>query len=67
MADIVMELGSHLGMDYPLIAMTAARLGKPEKAIDALFMDVQKNTYLKNGHNIKTADYAFTCRATADC
>ena len=39
------------GWDYPLIAMTAARLGKPEKAIDALFMDVQKNTYLKNGHN----------------
>ncbi|MFW6277146.1 MAG: hypothetical protein ACOC1J_00645 [Prolixibacteraceae bacterium] len=39
------------GWDYPLIAMTAARIGKPEKAIDALFMDVQKNTYLKNGHN----------------
>lgn len=39
------------GWDYPLIAMTAARVGKPETAIDALLMDVQKNTYLNNGHN----------------
>jgi protein-glucosylgalactosylhydroxylysine glucosidase len=31
--------------------MTAARLNKPEVAIDALLMDVQKNTYLVNGHN----------------
>lgn len=39
------------GWDYPLLAMTAARLNKPEMAIDALLMDVQKNTYLVNGHN----------------
>lgn len=39
------------GWDYPLIAMTAARVGKPELAVDALLMDVQKNTYLNNGHN----------------
>jgi hypothetical protein len=39
------------GWDYPMLAMCAARLGKPEKAIDALLMDVQKNTYLENGHN----------------
>lgn len=39
------------GWDYPMMAMTAARLGEPEKAIDALMMDVQKNTYLVNGHN----------------
>jgi len=39
------------GWDYPLLAMTAARLYKPEQAIDALLMDVQKNTYLVNGHN----------------
>jgi hypothetical protein len=39
------------GWDYPMLAMTAARLGKPEQAIDALLMDVQKNTYLVNGHN----------------
>ena len=39
------------GWDYPMIAMTAARLGKPEEAINALFMPMQKNTYLVNGHN----------------
>lgn len=39
------------GWDYPLLAMTAARLNKPAQAIDALLMDVQKNTYLVNGHN----------------
>ncbi len=39
------------GWDYPLIAMTAARVGKPEIAIEALMLDVQKNTYLLNGHN----------------
>jgi hypothetical protein len=39
------------GWDYPLVAMTAARLGDPDQAVDALLMDVQKNTYLVNGHN----------------
>lgn len=39
------------GWDYPLLAMTAARLNKPEQAIDILLKDVPKNTYLVNGHN----------------
>ena len=39
------------GWDFPLTAMTAARLGKPDKAIDALLMPVQTNTSLNNGHN----------------
>jgi hypothetical protein len=39
------------GWDFPMTAMTAARLGMPDKAVDALFMDVRTNTYLKNGHN----------------
>jgi hypothetical protein len=39
------------GWDYPLAAMTAARLGKPERAIDALLLDTPKNVYRKNGHN----------------
>ncbi|HEX7069751.1 MAG TPA: hypothetical protein VF190_03050 [Rhodothermales bacterium] len=39
------------GWDYPLVAMTAARLGMPEIAIDALMMDTPKNRYLPNGHN----------------
>lgn len=32
-------------------AMTAARLGKKEKAIEALSMEETTNTYLINGHN----------------
>lgn len=39
------------GWDYPLAAMSATRLGKPEKAVELLLKDVKKNTYLKNGHN----------------
>ncbi len=39
------------GWDYPLIAMTAARLGEPQLAVDALLLDRPKNTYLPNGHN----------------
>ena len=39
------------GWDYPLLAMTAARLGLPEKAIDFLLLDTPKNRYLANGHN----------------
>jgi hypothetical protein len=31
--------------------MTATRLGLKNKAIDALFMPVQTNTWLRNGHN----------------
>ncbi len=41
------------GWDYPMAAMCATRLGKPEQAIDLLLKDVQKNTYLKNGHNFQ--------------
>lgn len=43
------------GWDYPMLAMTAARLGQPEKAIDALFLDSPKNRYLANGHNYQSA------------
>jgi hypothetical protein len=39
------------GWDFPLVAMTAARLGEPEIAVDVLLMDSPKNTYLANGHN----------------
>ena len=43
------------GWDYPMLAMTAARLGEPEKAIDALFIESQKNRYLASGHNYQSA------------
>jgi hypothetical protein len=39
------------GWDYPLVAMTAARLDEPELAIDALMMNTAKNHYHPNGHN----------------
>ncbi|MGP4040035.1 glycoside hydrolase family 65 [Gracilibacillus sp. D59] len=39
------------GWDFPMCAMTAARLGEAELAIDFLLMDAVKNTYLPNGHN----------------
>ena len=39
------------GWDYPLTAMTAARLGETKLAVDALLLDTEKNRYLQNGHN----------------
>lgn len=39
------------GWDFPMTAMSAARLGMPDKAVDALFKEVETNTYLTNGHN----------------
>jgi hypothetical protein len=43
------------GWDYPMIAMTAARVGRPDVAVSSLLMEVQKNTYLANGHNYQDA------------
>jgi hypothetical protein len=34
-----------------MCAMTAARLGDPDLAVDFLLLDAAKNTYLTNGHN----------------
>ena len=39
------------GWDYPMTAMCATRLGRPDDAVNALLMPVPKNTYLNNGHN----------------
>lgn len=39
------------GWDYPMIAMTAARLGEPKKAVDVLLKtDSPNNWYMPNGH-----------------
>ena len=43
------------GWDYPMLAMTAARAGEPERAVDALFLESPKNRYLANGHNYQSA------------
>jgi hypothetical protein len=39
------------GWDFPMTAMTATRLGRPDKAVAGLLMPIQTNTYLPNGHN----------------
>ena len=44
------------GWDYPMMALTATRIGRPDWAIDALLADHPKNTYLPNGHNWQTPD-----------
>jgi hypothetical protein len=41
------------GWDYPMMAMTATRLGEGQAAIQALLMSETKNTYLANGHNFQ--------------
>jgi hypothetical protein len=49
------DWASTWGWDYPMLAMTAARLGEPEKAVDVLFIESQKNRYLANGHNYQSS------------
>lgn len=39
------------GWDYPVLAMTAARLGRGEEAVEALLKETPKNRFLPNGHN----------------
>jgi hypothetical protein len=39
------------GWDYPMTALTAARLGEGESAVRALLLETAKNRYLPNGHN----------------
>jgi hypothetical protein len=39
------------GWDYPMLAMCAARLGQPDRAVDALLLETPKNVYRLNGHN----------------
>jgi hypothetical protein len=44
------------GWDFPMAAMTAARLGEGSLAVDFLLMETTKNTYLPNGHNYQRPD-----------
>lgn len=39
------------GWDFAVMAMTAARLGKPDLAVDCLMMDTAKNHYVISGNN----------------
>jgi hypothetical protein len=51
------EWDSAWGWDFPVLAMTAARLGEPQRAIDALLSPQGKNTYLINGHNPQMGNF----------
>jgi hypothetical protein len=44
------DLQSTWGWDYPVMAMTAARLGDLGRAMDALLLPSPKNVFLPNGH-----------------
>ena len=44
------------GWDFPVVALSAARLGRREQAVDCLLMDADKNTYLPNGHNWQNSE-----------
>jgi len=48
------------GWDFPMTAMAATRMGMPDKAVDALFMNVTPNTYLLNGYNYLNKLYRST-------
>jgi hypothetical protein len=46
------------GWDYPMIAMTATRLGRPETAVEILMRDGPNNRYLPSGHCPQRSDNA---------
>lgn len=46
------------GWDYPMIAMTVARLGRPETAVEILLREGPNNKYLPNGHCPQRSDEA---------
>jgi hypothetical protein len=46
------------GWDFPMLAMSAAAIGRGEQAIDFLMMKAPKNRYLMNGHNYQDARLA---------
>ncbi|MEU9406815.1 hypothetical protein AB0E08_14185 [Streptomyces sp. NPDC048281] len=44
------EWNSAWGWDFPVMAMTATRVGRPDLAVDTLLMQTPKNHYLPTGH-----------------
>ncbi|MDT0645137.1 hypothetical protein RM545_00405 [Zunongwangia sp. F260] len=55
------------GWDFPMTAMTAARLGQPEKAVDALFISLHTKTYLKNGYDYQDERLRLYLTVMVDC
>jgi hypothetical protein len=54
----VWDMKTFYGWDFSMMAMTACRLGRFDKAVDLLLMDSPKNTWLPNGHNRQEGDCA---------
>ncbi|GHU27454.1 hypothetical protein FACS1894172_15630 [Spirochaetia bacterium] len=52
------DLNSLWGWDFPMLAMTAWRLGRYTDAFRLLLLENPKNTYLPNGHNMQTGSDA---------
>lgn len=46
------------GWDYPMIAMTATRLGRPETAVEILLRTGPNNVYMPSGHCPQRSDEA---------
>jgi len=46
------------GWDYPMVAMTATRLGRPAEAVEILLRDGPNNRYTANGHCPQGSDTA---------
>ena len=46
------------GWDFPMLAMSAASIGRGSQAMDFLLMDAPKNRYLPNGHNYQDSRLA---------
>jgi hypothetical protein len=44
------------GWNYPMLALTATRLHRPDLALRTLLMDRPNNAYLPNGHNWQSPD-----------
>jgi len=51
------------GWDYPMVAMTAIRLGRPAEAMEVLLRDGPNNVYLPNGHAPVRSDEAVPANA----
>jgi hypothetical protein len=49
----VWDMKTLWGWDFPMMAMTACRLGRLDDAVRLLLLDSPKNTYLPNGHNMQ--------------
>lgn len=43
------------GWDFAMMAMTETRLGNPDRALEILLRDTEKNQYMGNGHNCQVS------------